>query len=208
MPDKFGLYAILTDPVTGYEACAEAVIQEEIKYLQLRMKNIHRDDIFKMAEKLSVLTKGTKTHFIVNDDAEIAKAVNADGVHVGQDDMPLNEVRKLWDNPDKIFGLSTHNPDQEKAARDLQPDYIGVGPVFPTPTKANPDPVVGVQQMGQIIKDSPLTTVAIGGIDEFNLEQVLNAGAINFCAVRAITQSDNPRKAIQNLMNIWHKHNA
>lgn len=206
MIDRFGLYAILTDPIVGYEACAEAVLSEGIKYIQLRMKNTEKEIILQQAESIAIMCKGTNTKFIINDDPDIAKAINADGVHVGQHDMPLEEVKIFWDNPDKIYGLSTHNIEQAKAAEKLNPDYIGVGPVYPTPTKANPDPTVGLQLMGEIIKNSTLTTVAIGGINETNLQDVLNAGAINFCVVRAVTQSNEPRKAIRRLMEIWERH--
>lgn len=206
MIERFGLYAILTDPVVGYEACAEAVIQEGIKYLQLRMKNEDKEVILKTAETLAKMCQGTPTRFIVNDDPNIAIAVNADGVHVGQNDMPLEKVRALWNNSDKIYGLSTHNEKQAQTAWSLKPDYIGIGPVYPTPTKVIADPTVGLSLMNKIIKNSPLTTVAIGGINENNLPDVLNAGAINFCVVRAVTQSNEPRKAIRNLMKIWERH--
>ncbi len=205
MIDRFGLYAILTDPVLGYETCADAVLSAEIKYLQLRMKQEDKETILKQAEVISKMCKGTKTNFIINDDPEIAMAVDADGVHVGQNDMPLAQVRSLWNNSDKIYGLSTHNEQQAKAAQALHPDYIGVGPVFPTPTKTIPDPTVGLKHMREIICKSPLTTVAIGGINAENLKDVLDAGAVNFCAVRAIMQSSEPRKAIRRLMEIWKR---
>jgi len=119
--------------------------------------------------------------------------------------MPLEEARSLWDIPGKIFGLSTHNEEQEEAARELQPDYIGVGPVFPTPTKTRPDPVLGLERMERIIRESPLTAVAIGGINEKNLREVLARGAVNFAAVRPVTQSPEPRRVIQRLAEIWRR---
>ena len=199
----FGLYAILTDPVLGYETCARAVVEEGVKYLQLRMKDTPKQAVLETAIKLREITRGTDTLFIVNDDVDIAMESDADGVHLGQSDLSLSEARKIWTIQGKQFGLSTHTEQEAKDALQLKPDYIGVGPVFPTPTKAKPDPDIGLNRMGAIIKDCTLPAVAIGGINLDNLHQVLSHGAENFCVVRAITQSKEPRKAIQKMMHIW-----
>ena len=203
MKETFGLYMVMTDPVTGYEACAQAAVNCGLRYVQLRMKNASRAAILEEARKVRAVTAGTKTLFIMNDDVELAWAADADGVHLGQGDMPLDEARRLWNAPGKIFGLSTHSETQELAARASCPDYIGVGPVFPTPTKAIADPALGVERAGTIIKNSPLPCVALGGLDETNLAGVLKAGAVNFCAVRAIMQSPEPEKVIRALQQIW-----
>ncbi|MEI7850764.1 MAG: thiamine phosphate synthase [Kiritimatiellales bacterium] len=202
MKENFGLYLVMTDPVVGYEACAQTAVRCGLRYVQLRMKNASRADILAEARKVRAVTAGTQTLFIVNDDVELAWAADADGVHLGQSDVPLDEARKLWSSPGKIFGLSTHNEAQELAARELHPDYIGVGPVFPTPTKAIADPALGIERAGTIIKNSPLTCVALGGLDETNLAEALRAGAVNFCAVRAIMQSPEPEKIIRSLQQI------
>ncbi|HNX52702.1 MAG TPA: thiamine phosphate synthase [Pontiellaceae bacterium] len=203
MKENFGLYMVMTDPVTGYEACAQAAVNCGLRYVQLRMKNASRAAILAEARKVRAVTVGTRTLFIMNDDVELAWAADADGVHLGQGDMPLDEARRLWNAPGKIFGLSTHSEAQELAARALRPDYIGVGPVFPTPTKAIADPALGIERAGTIIKNSPLPCVALGGLDETNLAAVLKAGAVNFCAVRAIMQSPDPEKVIRALQQIW-----
>jgi len=203
MKEKFGLYMVMTDPVAGYEACARAAVRCGLRYVQLRMKNAPRQEILSNAWKIREITRGTDTLFIVNDDVAMAKETDADGVHLGQSDLPIAEARNLWTAPGKIFGLSTHSEAQAEAAIALKPDYIGVGPVFPTPTKAIADPALGIERAGNIIKTSPLTCVALGGLDETNLDRVLKAGAINFCAVRAIMQSPDPEKAIRALQQIW-----
>ena len=105
--------------------------------------------------------------------------------------------------PGKIFGLSTHNEEQARAAVALAPDYIGVGPIFATPTKEVPDPTLGPERMGRIVRTTPLTTVAIGGIDSQNLPQVLASGAVNFAVVRAVGRSPEPERAIADLMAAW-----
>ncbi len=203
MPDVFGLYLVLTDPATGYERAAAAAIECGVKYLQLRMKARPPEEVLEMARRLRRLTTGTGTLFIVNDDVEIARETAADGVHLGQRDLPLDEARRRWPVTGRIFGLSTHNERQEARARELAPDYIGVGPVFATPTKAQPDPTMGLERMGRIIRGSPLAAVAIGGIDAGNLPEVLHHGAVNFCVVRAVNQAPDPAAAIRRLQEIW-----
>ena len=202
-PETFGLYLILTDPVAGYEACAAAAVRRGVRYLQLRLKNQPPERLLSLAESLRAITRGTATRFIVNDDVDLARAVDADGVHLGQNDLPLAEARRRWPVPGKRFGLSTHSLAQARQAGALNPDYIGVGPVFATPTKAVPDPVLGLPEMAAILGAVPLTTVAIGGIDRGNLGQVLRYGARNFCVVRAVNQRPDPEAAIRELQEIW-----
>jgi thiamine-phosphate pyrophosphorylase len=205
MPDVFGLYLVLTNPAAGYERTAEAAVETGVRYLQLRMKNQPPEEVLEMARRLRRITAGTKTRFIVNDDVEIARESSADGVHLGQDDLSIAEARRRWPAGGKIFGLSTHTEEQELHARELAPDYIGVGPVFPTPTKDRPDPVLGVERMGRIVRSSPLTTVAIGGIGANNLAEVLRHAAMNFCVVRAVNQSADPAATIRRLQEIWRE---
>jgi thiamine-phosphate pyrophosphorylase len=206
MPEIFGLYLILTDPVAGYERCAEAAVAEGVRYLQLRIKDRPRAEILPIAQALRAITADSSTRFIVNDDLELAMQVSADGVHVGQSDTPVADVRKRW--PGRLVGLSTHDEAQELAARGCEPSYIGVGPVYATPTKKLPDPVLGPQRACQIIRSSPLTTVAIGGIDGSNLPLLLEAGVLNFAVVRAVNLSDKPREAIATLMKLWAGHRS
>lgn len=205
MQEKYGLYMVMTHPVVGYEECARAGVRCDVPFIQLRMKNASREEIVSNAWKIREITLGTQTRFIVNDDVTIAKEVDADGVHLGQDDMPLPEARKIWNTPGKIFGLSTHSEAQANAAVALQPDYIGIGPVFPTPTKAIADPDLGVERAGAIAKSTPLPHVVLGGIDETNLADVLRAGAVNYCAVRAIMNSTDPEAVIRNLQALWKR---
>ena len=208
MPEAFGLYLILTRPVAGYERCAEAAVEARVRYLQLRMKRQPRSEILDVAGRLRRITRGARTLFIVNDSVDIAREVDADGVHLGQEDTPIPEARQLWREPGKIFGLSTHGEHQERLARELRPDYIGVGPVFPTATKDRPDATLGLERMGSIVRSSPLTTVAIGGISADNLAEVLRHGAVNFAVVRAVNQNPDPKSAIQMLQDIWREHCA
>lgn len=204
MKTVYGLYMVMTNPVVGYEKCAKAGVECGVPFIQLRMKNATRDEIVSEARKVREVTRGTDSLFIVNDDVTIAKEVDADGVHLGQGDMPLAEARKIWDVPGKIFGLSTHSEEQAEAAIAQKPDYIGIGPVFPTPTKAIADPDLGVERAGAIAKTTPLPHVVLGGLDETNLAEVLRAGAVNYCAVRATMQSQTPEVEIRKLQAIWN----
>jgi len=205
MGDAFGLYLVMTAPVAGYEACAAAAVRCGVRYLQLRMKGAPRDAVLETALRAREITLGSDTLFIVNDDVTIAREVDADGVHLGQRDLPIDEARRLWTAPGKRFGLSTHDERQALLASRLSPDYIGVGPVFATPTKADPDPVLGIERMAAIVRSSPIATVAIGGIDRGNLAEVLRRGARNFCVVRAVNGRPDPETAIRELQRIWRR---
>lgn len=201
--EAFGLYLVMTNPVTSYEACARAAVRRRVGFLQLRIKGAPPESVRETAQAVREITAGTCTRFIVNDEVDVAREVAADGVHLGQSDLSLDEARRRWPDSGRIFGLSTHSEDQEVRARALRPDYVGVGPVFATPTKAAPDPVLGLERMGAIVRSSPLPTVAIGGITRENLAQVLRHGAVNFCVVRAVMQSPDPEDAIAELQEIW-----
>jgi len=199
--DDFGLYLVMTDPLVGYAKCAEAAVKAGVRVVQLRMKHALRDDILREAREVRKVTRGTGTLFIVNDDPAIAAEAEADGVHVGQDDMPVAEVRRLYPSLG-IVGLSTHSLVQARAAVSQRPDYIGVGPVYATPTKDIPDPTLGLATMGEMIAAVPFPAVAIGGIDAERLPAVRAAGARNFAVVRAVCRSEDPYSAILRLQGV------
>lgn len=202
MPESFGLYLVMTEPAAGYARCAEAAVRAGLRYLQLRMKRQPREAILKTARAVASITWGSATRFILNDDPALAVEAEADGAHLGQGDMPLAQARARFPGL-AHFGLSTHNEGQARAAESIKPDYIGVGPVFATPTKDVPDPAVGLERTGKIISASTLTCVAIGGIDETNLPAVLRAGVRNFAVVRAVCRAPDPYDAIRRLQDVW-----
>jgi thiamine-phosphate pyrophosphorylase len=207
MKEHFGLYLILTDPVTSYETCATAAVECGIRYLQLRIKNAPRAFLFETAQRLREITRGSETRFIINDDLEVAMQSDADGIHLGQGDLSIAQARRTWARPDKLFGLSTHNEAQIQQAEQLSPDYIGVGPVFPTPTKPDTAPALGTEETGRLMRRTPLTTVAIGGVNAENLPHLLQAGMDNFCVVSAVNQAEDPTQSIRQLQKIWKRHN-
>jgi len=197
----FGFYLVITNPVVGYARCAEAAVRAGVRIVQLRMKHAAREDILREAREMRRVTRGTETLFIVNDDPALAAEAEADGVHVGQDDMPPAEVRAKFPQL-KVVGLSTHNLDQVRASWDQPIDYIGVGPVYATPTKDIPDPTLGPEMAGRMIAVARVPAVAIGGINAETLPAVLAAGARNFAVVRAVCQSQDPYSAIRKLVEI------
>jgi thiamine-phosphate pyrophosphorylase len=142
----------------------------------------------------------------VNDDLDVAIEVDADGVHLGQSDMSVAEARQRWNTPGKIFGLSTHSMEQAGKAMKLEPDYIGIGPVYPTKTKRNAANPIGPEEAGRIAGQTPITSVAIGGINAHNLPVLLSAGAVNYCVAGAVNSRSDPLIAIQQLQKIWKAH--
>ena len=199
--EDFGFYLVMTDPVVGYERCCEAAVRAGVRMVQLRMKDAPRAEIVSVAQRLRLITRGTVTKFIVNDDPAIAAEVGADGVHVGQGDMPVGDVRTKYPSL-KIVGLSTHNPDQARQAIAQKPDYIGCGPVWATPTKAIPDPTLGVETAVAMVKSVPFPAVCIGGIDSGRLPELIRAGAVNYAVVRAVCGAEHPYGAIRQLQEM------
>ena len=145
--------------------------------IQLREKHASSRDFYKAAAKSIEIARANNVRLIINDRVDIALALKADGVHLGQDDLSCIHARRIL-GENAIIGLSTHTPDQAIAALDLPINYIAIGPIFSTSTKENADAVVGLEGLSRIrdlITDLPL--VAIGGITRSNIKSVLNAGA-------------------------------
>ena len=170
-----------------------------VDVVQLREK--HLEDEF-LAEAASVAADACDAHgalFILNDRPDIAAAVRADGVHIGQQDMPVAEARKIV-GPDMLIGLSTHAPSEIDAALPAAPDgtpyvdYIGVGPVHATPTKLGRPPV-GPELVSYAAANASVPFFAIGGIDSENILTVLDAGASRVCVLRAICDAYDPERA-------------
>lgn len=201
MTPPSGLYLVITDPVAGYAACTEAAVEAGLRYVQLRMKTAPLSEVTSIAREMRVITQGTRTQFVVNDNLEVALEVDADGLHLGQTDMNVQDARRRWPaSTGKILGFSTHDASQAAAAQSLALDYIGVGPIYATPTKRIADPVLGVEGAAAIIRTSQLPTVAIGGIDRTRLREVLAAGIRSYAVVRYVCQRERPLEAIRELL--------
>lgn len=197
VPDELGFYGILSDPVVGYERLADIMVERDIRVIQLRMKNAPADAVLRTAHAVRCVIP-PQTAFIVNDDPRIARDAGADGVHLGRTDMPYPEARAIV-GPEAVVGLSTHTVEQVRAACELAPDYIGVGPVFPTTTKDVADRVLGPDGLRRMLAAATVPAVAIGGITPGNLPQVLRAGARNACSVHAVNAADDPGAVIDRI---------
>ena len=157
-----------------------------------------------MAAALCPLVQQGGGTFIVNDRCDVAVAVGADGVHLGQGDMPLADARGIV-GPGTLIGISTHNLDQAIAAERGGADYIGFGPVFPTATKAHPDPVVGVEGLREVRGRVRIPIVAIGGINAVNVHDVVAAGAGCCAVVSAVLAAPDPSTAIAEMMKAFQE---
>lgn len=169
-------------------ACS-ALIQGGADIIQLRAKGRDEATITRLGMALQHLCTAAGVPFIINDFPHIAKAIDADGVHIGQDDGSLADVRTIV-GPDKIVGRSTHSLAQAKAALEEGFDYLGFGPLFPTPTKLG-RPGIGLEEVAAMQRDvgSKVPVFCIGGIKPDNLDQVLAAGATRVVIVSALLQA-------------------
>ena len=166
--------------------------------IQLRDKSASDVELIRQAKELLKVTRKYQVPLIINDRVAVAKDSGADGVHLGQDDSDLEEARSLLGEA-AIIGRSTHSPEQALLAEAQGFDYIGIGPVFETPTKPGLKPV-GIDLVRFAASNIQIPFVAIGGIDETNVKRVREAGAKTVAVVRAIMNAKNPKAAAKKLL--------
>lgn len=159
-----------------------------VDVVQLREKKMGKEDVKRAAEPILAACRSLGIPLIINDHPDVAAELGADGVHVGQDDMPVPAARRVSGG---IVGLSTHSRQQIVAAEPLAPDYIAVGPVHETPTKPG-RPSVGLELLVFAAEHASMPWFAIGGIDLDNIDEVVAAGATRVVVVRAITDASDP----------------
>jgi thiamine-phosphate pyrophosphorylase len=179
------------------EPLLAAALRGGVDIVQLREKILPRREIELAAQTFRRLCDTYSALFIVNDDPDLARTCNADGVHVGQDDLAAAEARALL-GPDAIIGLSTHSEEQIAASAEAPVNYISVGPIWETPTKQG-RPAVGLELISHAASQAPHPFFAIGGIDSSNAAQVVEAGARRLCVVRAIRDAEDPTAAAETL---------
>ncbi len=172
----------------SYEDMTLRALKAGVKWIQLRDKESSRREIFEEALRLREITGNHNAVLVVNDHPDIALAVHADGVHLGQDDLPLREARKIM-GKNRIIGISTHTLEQAKDAESGGADYIGFGPVFLTKTKEAGSPV-GIEMLAGIKRLVNIPVVAIGGISPENVTAVLKTGADAVAVASAILCGD------------------
>lgn len=196
------LYAIIDPAQAGgrsIDEIAAALLAAGVKLIQIRDKKASSGELYVNARRLAETVRKAGGTFIVNDRADVARAVDADGVHVGQDDLPAESARAVI-GPGKILGYSTHVLEQVREADQSPADYIAFGPIFPTLSKDNPDEVVGLAGLREARKATTKPLVAIGGITLSNARTVIEAGADSVALIRDLIGAGDIRKRAEEFL--------
>ncbi|HEY2352189.1 MAG TPA: thiamine phosphate synthase [Candidatus Acidoferrum sp.] len=190
--------ALLTVPEKD---CARNLVDAGVRLLQYRHKNASTRQLFDASRELAAFLNPLGVRCIVNDRADVAALAGADGVHVGQDDLAVEQARAVLGER-KWVGVSTHNEKQFRDAMETSADYIAVGPIFSTGSKANPDPVVGVDFIREMraLTDRPI--VAIGGITLERAAEAVDAGADSVAVISDILRAENPGKRARQYLDL------
>ena len=201
-PEQLSLY-LVTDPVLcgsrGVEETCRLALESGVGALQLRDKNASTRELIRMAVILNNLCIRHDALFIVNDRIDVAMASGADGVHLGQDDMPVFLARRFL-GPEAVIGASARSSKEAALAYEEGADYIAANLIFPTDTKTDLGEPLGLKAVGELKKASPLPLVAIGGINPTNADIVRKAGADGIAVVSAIMAAENVQQAVARLL--------
>lgn len=205
-----GIYVITDEglvPGRTHVSIARAALEGGASVIQLRDKSTSDERLVSIGCEIRRLTAAAGALLIVNDRLEVALACDADGLHVGQEDRPADELRPLLSG--KILGVSVSTPEQAARARSDGADYLGVGPIFPTTTKPDARPPVGTDRIRLILAASGgLPVVAIGGISERNIARVAKAGADAAAVISAVVCAEDMAEATRTLVRIWNESRA
>jgi len=181
---------------------AMAAIKGGASVIQLRDKNATTKQLLEWAFKLREMTNGTNTLLIINDRVDVALACGADGVHVGDEDMPVAVARKLV-GKNMLIGKSVDNVEQAVEAERDGADYVSIGAIFPTSTKPDAAQAVGLDMLRAVKVAVKIPVVAIGGINHENAQHVIKAGADAIAVISAVVNSDDPLNAVEELVRIY-----
>lgn len=201
MIETRGLYAIV-DPACcrgrDPEVVSAAILEGGCAVLQLRAKALSDLALLGLSRRIAARARAAGVPFVVNDRADLAVLVSAGGLHLGQDDLPIAEARRLV-GPSVALGRSTHDRAHARAAIEEGADVVAFGPVFETASKARPDPVVGLEELAEVCRLSGRPVVAIGGVTAERAAAIVRAGARWGAAIAAICGADDPREAARAL---------
>ncbi len=187
------LYAIIDAARTAHQSLAavsEILLASGVKLIQYRDKRASSRELYEASFEIAGKARRMRAIFLVNDRADIALAVRAEGAHVGQDDLPVELARRVL-GAGKWLGYSTHNLSQVAEAEKSSADYIAFGPVFPTQTKERPDPVVGLEGLREARKATRKPLVGIGGITLANARSVIEAGADSVAVIQDLMSTSD-----------------
>ncbi len=199
---NFHLYPVITEKFCKNKSSIKTlkqIIKADIKIVQMREKEYSKKEIIDLAYKYRKITKKAKVKLIINDHIDAALLTGADGVHLGQDDLPCKEARKIA--PNLIIGVSTHNLKEALQAEKDGADYINIGPVFSTNTKIISGEPLGIEMIRLISSKINIPFTVMGGIKENNIEAVIKAGASRIAIVTEITKAKDIKHKILNLRN-------
>lgn len=191
-----------SDDVEKFLKTIEEGIKGGVSVVQIREKTADTLDFYNLALKVKEITTKYNVPLIINDRVDVALAIDADGVHVGQSDMPCDVTRKLIGN-DKILGVSAATIEEAKKAEVDGADYIGTGAVFPTATKDDA-PKITKKDLKEVVDSIDIPVVAIGGITPDNAHELKDTGIAGLSVVSAIMSAENPKKASEELLNIFN----
>lgn len=191
-----------SDDVEKFLNTIEEAIKGGTTVVQIREKTADTLDFYNLALRVKEITTKYNVPLIINDRVDVALAIDADGVHVGQSDMPCDVTRRLI-GENKILGVSAATIEEAKKAQKDGADYIGTGAVFPTQTKDDA-PSVTKQELKEIVDSIDIPVVAIGGINLENAHELVDTGISGLSVVSAIMSSDNPKKSSEELLKIFN----
>lgn len=196
---------LVTDRSLSNGRSIEWIVEEAVRggvtMVQLREKDCSTREFIELAIHLKQKLQSLNVPLIINDRLDIALAANADGLHIGQNDMPYEIARRLL-GPHKIIGLSVENMQQAREANNIDVDYIGISPVFGTPTKTDTASPFGLEGVQQVMLFTKHPAVAIGGINLDNVAGIVQAGANGIAVVSAICSANDPQQAARQLTQV------
>lgn len=200
---RAGLYLVTTQELSGGRSTLwvlSRALAAGVRLVQLREKSLCRKDLCRLAMRARALTRKAGALLIINDYLDIALACGADGVHLGQDDLPIDAARRLA--PDLIIGASSHSVAQARSAERMGASYVNIGPVYPTRTKQTAVPPVGLGAVRRVAGAVDIPVTVMGGIKERHIPGLLAAGARTIAVVTAVTAAADPAGAARRLLGL------
>lgn len=199
------LYLVTDTALCGPRGVPEVVragVAGGVSAVQVRAKDASDRERLELVRAVQDVLRGSEVVLVVDDAVDVALIAGVDGVHVGQDDLPVAQIRRLA-GPEFLIGLSTHTLEQARGVDPALVDYVGIGPVRATPTKTDTAPALGADGIAAIAAAAPVPAVAIGGIHEDNLTSLRDTGIAGFCVVSEICCAPDPEAAARRLRELW-----